>query len=398
MSNQQTIKQINRNRILDHIRHHGPISRWDIAKQLDLSASAVSSSVSDLIKRDLVYEKGAGESSGGRKPILLDINSRGGLVIAVDIRSVSRQRSVQVAAVDLKGRVFQQFTRDIQYTDNDSFVEAIGATIQAMMTHPEVELQLAISIGIASPGLINTATGEIIMHGRRVRHLPLAERLQARFGCPVVVHNNIDASAFGEYHFGIAQGYQRVLYIRVGYGVGAGFIHNGEIYDAAPISAGEIGHMTILPNGPLCRCGNRGCLSVLVSAPILVERVVDALNNGHIPAPELSLEAEADLSLHAILQAAEQGDSLCRSVILEAAEYVGIAIANYINLLAPDIVVISSELFETTGIAFQHVQDIIHQRALDVFTETMQLKRSELSSAAGLRGIAMLALNRLLTT
>lgn len=398
MSNQKTIKKINRNRILSHIRNQGPISRWDISKQLGLSASAVSSSVSDLIDLNLIHEKGEGESSGGRRPILLDINSHGGLVIAVDIQSVSRQRSVHVAAVDLKGRIFKKIEFDITYTDNASFLDAIGNAIHRMMTHPVVELRRAISIGIATPGLVNTDTGEIVMHGRRIRNLQLGEGLSQRFGCPVVVHNNIDASAYGEYHFGVASGFKRVLFLRVGYGVGFGLILNGEIYHASPISAGEIGHMTIVPDGPICRCGNRGCLSVLVSAPIIIERIQKALDDGYEPTIALNLGADIELSLQSFLSAAQQGDPLCHSVIEEVSEWIGIAVSNCINLLAPDMVVLNSELFETSDIALNRVKAVIIKRSLNVFLQNTAIELSTLDSTAGLRGIAILALNQLLVT
>lgn len=390
----QTIKQSNRATVLNFIRRHGPVSRSEIARDVELSPTTASAAVSDLIDGGLVREIGEGVSTGGRRPILLEINPKGGTVISVDVSGTYKGRVMRAAALDLKSDILTEIMRQQEIDGNEAMLAAIAGIIRELMASPDVDVGDAVAIGVSVPGLVDSDGGELVFANINVSKLALGPALVEEFQAPVFVQNSEDAAALGEYRFGEGCGCRSLLYLSVGAGTGVGFVDHGHIYPRGRTSAGEIGHMILDSDGPLCRCGNRGCLSALVSSEALVDGVRSALAE----APE----ADAfSLSLHSldvqqIMRAAEAGQPDCVEAVTAAAEWVGVAVANLINLLNPEVIVLGGEMFEGGDYFYGLVQRIARQRALKDYVPGVRLLQSTLGRRAGLQGVAILALDKLL--
>lgn len=386
IKNLQAIKHSNRATVLNFIRQQGSLSRSDIARELGLSPTTASAAVSDLLGSGLVRESGHGASTGGRRPILLEINPDGGTVISVDVASAYSGRTIRAAALDLQSEILTEIRRPIEIGSNEMMFAAVRGVIEELIVSPAVQLHEAVAIGVGVPGLVNAECGEVVFTNMGIANLRLGPLLAERFGAPVLVQNSEDAAAVGECRFGAGRGCSSLLYLSVGAGVGAGLVVEGQIHQRSRISAGEIGHMTIEPDGLRCRCGNHGCLSALVSSDNLVAAVQATL-----PAP-----TGASLDVPGILRAAEAGDTPYREVVTRAAEMIGIAIANVINLLNPEVIVLGGELFEESAWLFAEVKRVAHRRALQDYLPGVRLLRSSLGRRAGLQGVAVLALDTIL--
>lgn len=386
VKNLQAIKRSNRATVLNFIRQQGSVSRSGIARELGLSPTTASAAVSDLLASGLVHESGRGESTGGRRPVLLEINPHGGTVISVDVASAYRGRTIRAAALDLQSEILTEIRRPAEIESNKMMLAAVQGVIEELIMSPAVQLHEAVAIGIGVPGLVNAEWGEIVFTNMGVAKLKLGPLLAETFGAPVLVQNSEDAAAVGECRFGAGRGCSTLLYLSVGAGVGAGLVVDGQIHQRSRISAGEIGHVTVEPNGPRCRCGNSGCLSALVSSDNLVAAVQAAL-----PAPPITR-----LDVRDILRAAEAGRAPYLEIVTHVAEAIGIAIANVINLLNPEVIVLGGELFEGSKWLFAAVEQVVQRRVLRDYLPGVRLVRSSLGRRAGLQGVAVLALDTIL--
>ena len=394
VKNLQAVKQSNRALVLDFIRQNEPVSRRSISKDLDISPTTSSAAVNDLIDIGFVREIGHGVSTGGRRPVMLEINPKGGTIISVDVASTYNQRVIRAAALDLKSTILTEVKENHHIDSNETMLGAIRSVIHALIKSPDVKLRDAVAIGISAPGLVNAETGELVYASLNVDRLPLGEALYEEFKVPILIQNAEDASALGEYYFDHNQGVSSVVYLTMGTGVGMGFVVDGDIYQRNRTSSGELGHITVKPDGPQCVCGNQGCLTTLVSSPKIVSTINAAIAEGYTPIDNALLVS--DLDVNQIILAAQAGDPLCKETINEVAQWAAIAVANVINLLNPETIVFGGELFEKNDYFFSLVKTLVEQRTLKHFAESVQLSQSTLGRQAGLQGVAVLALDALL--
>lgn len=392
--NLQTVKKSNRVTVLEFIRKYAPISRRQISRTLEISPTTASAAVSDLIELGLVREIGHGISTGGRRPISLEINPEGGTVISVDVSSKFHDRIIHAAALDLKGNILTKIKREEQISSNETMLHIVRTIIHDLIASPDVALRDAVAIGISVPGLINAKTGEVVFTGFNVRRLQLANALQDEFQMPILVKNAEDAAALGEYRFGAGQGYESLVYLNMGHGVGAGFVINGRIYQQNRVSAGELGHMTVQHDGPLCTCGNQGCLTTVVSSKKMVEAVKAALADGY--PPKTNLISSDSLDIKQIMAAAEAGEQICQDITQQASEWAGIAVANIINFLNPEAIIFGGELFDDNSYFFSLVKQVVQKRSLKDYQNGVHLALSSLGRQAGLQGVGTLAIDTLL--
>ena len=356
----------------------------------------MSSAVGDLIGLELVKEVGQGVSTGGRRPILLEINPAGGLVIAVDVASSARERVVRAAAFDLKNNAILELERPQGIYGNEAMLGAIQGIIADLLDAPECDHQPPRAVGISVPGLVDAQAGELLYTSIGVRNLPLARILRETLRAPVIVRNSEDAAALGEFTFGRCNDCHSLLYISAGSGIGAGLVVGGDIYQPGRKSIGEIGHITVQADGPLCHCGNRGCLSALVTSEAIMLAVQEALDRGYRSQLDvLPSTPNEKLDIHQIMAAARAGDPLCIDILVEKAEWVGIAIAAAVNILNPGVIVLGGELFENSDYFFSLTRAVVQQRALPEYFSADRLTCSVLGRKAGLRGIGILALEAL---
>lgn len=314
------------------------ISRAEIARRADLSRSTVSEIVAGLLDTALVAEAGVGESSGGRRPIVLEFQDDACGIVGVDMGA----SHVSVVVTDLRGRVLAWEHGDHPVRDDPDGARALIVSLcEAALATARPHFGQLLGIGVAVPSPVDPRfpdrVSPMALPAWQGRHG--LELLRSHFGVPVLIDNDASLGAFAERWWGAARGLDDFAFIKVATGVGSGHFIAGRIYRGAGGVAGEIGHLTIDASGPPCVCGNRGCLVMYVGSEALVARAT-ALLPEH---PDSVLHAAAPTA-RAIENAALAGDPLAVRMMFEVAEHLGIAVAGMLNLLNPAAVVFGGGL------------------------------------------------------
>jgi predicted NBD/HSP70 family sugar kinase len=312
------------------------ISRAEIAQRLGLSRSTVSEVVEVLLASGLVAEAGVGSSRGGRRPIVLAFQDGAFDLLGVDLGA----SHVSVVRTDLRGHIQAVAGRAFPVQTDPSGARACVAALCDEVMHG-VSLDRLVGIGVSVPSPVDPAHPEALSplalpawHGAH----GLLDLL-APFGVPIFVENDANCGALAEHWWGGARGLQDFVYIKVATGIGAGIFMGGAIRRGARGVAGEIGHVAIDPRGEPCVCGNRGCLTTLVGGDALAKRAT-ALRRQF---PRSAL-CEGPITLGRLEQAALHDDPLALHVVREAAEHLGVAIADMLNLLNPSAVIFGGGL------------------------------------------------------
>jgi glucokinase-like ROK family protein len=357
------------------------VSRAGLAKLGQINKATVSAVVGDLIHDRLVQEIGWGESRLGRRPLLLDLNARGGFAIGADLGV----DYLLVVALDLQGRpVWKKRVIKPARTDPRDDLDHLAVLIEeAVAAGPHAPLS-PLGIGVGVHGLVEQPRGQLVFAPNMGwREVPIADLLAPRFNIPVRVENEANAGALAEAWVGVAQDAQHVVYLSVGIGLGAGMVLNGDIYSGATGTAGEFGHTTVDPDGPLCNCGNRGCLEVFVSQRALV-------------ADLQPLRADsATLVADEILSAAESGDPAAVGALRRVGKYLGIGVANVLNTFNPQLVVIGGPMARGGDHLLGPVRQVVEQRALAHSRRAAPVVLSQLGESACAIGCAVMILQDL---
>jgi glucokinase-like ROK family protein len=252
-------------------------------------------------------------------------------------------------------------------------------------------------IGMAHSGVIDSQRGIVLCFPRpgqmtEWRNIPLRDMLEREFGVPSTMDDSARMMALAERHFGIGRETDDFLFIEVGMGIGASLFIEGKLYRGPGGGAGELGHMTVDENGPLCSCGNSGCLEAMASCAALIQAVRAGIQRG--VNSKITQLVDADLgriSIESIVQAARENDTLALRVLDEAISHIGVVLADVLNLLNPKVVIFGGPLFrEGRELLLDRLRQVIRQRALEKSVNDVQLKISALRSEAAALGAARL--------
>jgi predicted NBD/HSP70 family sugar kinase len=253
-------------------------------------------------------------------------------------------------------------------------------------------------IGISHSGVVDSSRGVVLSFPRPGqmadwKNVALRDLVEERYKVPCVVEDSVRMAALAEKQMGTATELSDFVYIRIGMGIGACIFIDGEPYRGAGGSAGEFGHMTVDENGPLCFCGNNGCLSALASGNAIIQAVTSAMQKGVQSRIQDMVENNLDrIHIEMILQSAAENDSLAFRVLNDAAVHIGVALADVINLLNPAVVIFSGPLFQTEQqLMLESIQRVIRQRALEKAANEVKLIVSNLGSDAPAIGAARFA-------
>ncbi len=359
--------------VLEALRLHAPVSRARLAQLTGLNKSTVSSLVEELIEAGLITEVGTRHSgSAGRPAIMLQPNPRAGGIIGSEIGVDFLSVIITDFSRQIVWRHFERLGRDRRVEPVlQRFIEIVRSGIAE--TRSQVERIFGLAVGV--PGLVDIASGTLLFAPNlRWSDVPLRRMLEAEFPFPVFVHNEANLAAVGESYFGAARDAGSVVLVSAGVGLGGGIVLGGQLVTGAGGFAGEIGHMTIEPDGPLCNCGNRGCWETLVSQEALFRRVRDAIDGGR---PSLLHElTSGDLSLLTVplvVEAAKRGDEVALQALEETARFLGIGIANLVNALNPEVVVFGGVLSLASDFLLPVVWRVITERALRWTSQSVRL-------------------------
>lgn len=254
------------------------------------------------------------------------------------------------------------------------------------------------AVGLGAPGPLDPWLGVILSTPNLPGwdQVPLRDLMQSELGLPVVLGNDANLAGLGELYFGAAKGLKDVVYLTVSTGIGGGVITDGRLLLGAHGLAGELGHMTILPDGPLCGCGNHGCLEALASGTAIGRAARARLRSGE-PSRLLRLvEGDIDrVDAELVARAAAEGDALADEVFQSAATYLGIGVANILHAFDPEMVVIGGGVSQAGEMLFGTVRRVVQERAMPAYRATANIVPAALGDDAGLMGAAALALAEL---
>ena len=271
----ELMRKMNQQMILEIIHREVSISRAKIAEMTGLTPATVSNIVRGFMEMNLVKETRRGESSGGRRPILLELNPTGAYIIGLEWGIAE----VKAVMLDLKSQIIKTESIEVTESSPEYFINTTVETIAAFskaVTRPE----RIFGVGIGMHGLVDPERG-VSLYAPHFgwEDIPFKERLSERLNLPVFLDNDVRAMAMAEKWSGYGERIDDFIFINTGVGIGSGIVLNKELYYGRDWSAGEFGHMTIVENGHLCSCGNHGCLEALISLSRLVSEYNPALSS-----------------------------------------------------------------------------------------------------------------------
>ncbi|WP_406834951.1 ROK family protein [Streptomyces sp. AHU1] len=396
-TNLPKVGRYNRAVVLDQIQLADGVSRVEIAQQTGLTPQTVSGIVRRLLDEGIVREDGASRvASGGKPRTTLRLNADAGNAVGLHFDPIELTCSV----VDLQGRPLLVKKRPTPPSVDPSHVVAAMAELVAeVLDEADVPRDKVLGLGLAAPGPIDQELGMIVTppqlaHWNRV---PLQRMLSVATRLPVTLDNDATAAAVGERWSGAGKGVANFAYFFFGTGIGGGLILNHQVYRGGSLNAGEFGHSPVLPDGPECYCGNRGCLERLVNPSAIVAEVSRRLARRPQDGSELSQAFDRDpasVDHAAIRLAAAAGDPVAVAVIDEAAEHVASVAVNVVNFIDVDLIVLG-------GHGIQHVESryvdavasALATRPLSRSVRVVEAKASPLGADAAVVGGAALVLH-----
>jgi predicted NBD/HSP70 family sugar kinase len=377
------LRQVNEAAVLELIREHGPMSRSEIARRLHLSPATITRIVSVLLENSLVLEGSPIHSQYGRRPVLLEFNSRASLILGVYVH-----KNIMGALSDLNGEILER--RVVPSIPGEAGVERLVALVKDLHQVSKDLGPPVRGVGIGAPSIVTFEEGTVVWApSLGWRNLPLKSRLEEAIHLPVFVENEVNLIALGESWQGVGRGLRNLVCISLGAGIGAGIILDGQLYRGSHDAAGEVGY--IIPNES---CLGRvydeyGCLESLAGSMGIVQRALTHLANG---APsvlrELNGADSPDLTAEMVLSAAREGDALARTMLNETLDYLSIAVANLVCILDPDCIVISGDLAEFGDLFIEPIQ----HRLRGALPHVPDIVLSELRTDAAVLGALAIAL------
>lgn len=271
-------------------------------------------------------------------------------------------------------------------------LERIGVSLETALANAGVQRGDLAAVGICSPGPCDIDAG-VIRWGPNLpgwRDVPICRYLEERLGVPARLENDANAAAVGEHVYGAGRGCRHLIYITVSTGIGGGLIIDGRLYRGATGVAGELGHMTIEPDGPVCGCGNRGCLEALASGTAIAARGEELVAQGGSPLLVRLAQEQGELTAAIVGQAAEAGDSACRDIIQRAGYYLGVGLASYVNIFNPEVIIIGGGLAKMGELLLGPARAEMEARAMPEALKAVQLKPAELGDYVGVMGMVAL--------
>ena len=377
----QFMKSVNKKAVLNEIRLNGPISRANIAKETGLTPPTVTNIVKELIEEAFVKESHLGESSGGRKPTLLQLNEEGYYVIGVDAGS----NTIEAAVCNLYGHTLLRFENEIpKAIDREKFLNIMKQTIKKLLEDETVQSNKIIGIGVAMHGVMNIEEGiSYYSSNSGLENVPVKYELEKEFGYEVLLENNSRALALGEFWFGGFKHVDCFCGINVGRGVGSGLVVNGKLFHGPQYVAGEIGHTVISVNGRQCKCGNKGCLETFVSSESIVKRAKKQISQ----APE-------NLTAEDVYHYAVEGNKEYIHVLEETGYYLSIGLLNLINTINPDTIVLGGGVMKSAEFLMPIIMDNVRTKALtSKVRNEVNIFVGKLDDDATLLGAAALVFN-----
>lgn len=379
--NHHVVKKGNKSLVLDKIKYNSPISRASVASQVGLNKGTVSSLVNDLLEEHLIYESGPGESSGGRRPVMLLFNEKAGYSIGIDL-GVNYLLGV---LTDLNGNIHTEKQITFKNLNYEEIEIKLFETIEYLLKSTPESPHGVIGIGVGVPGIVDKDDNILLAPNLNWRNINLKEVLEERYNIPIIIENEANAGAYGEKNFGAGKDFENVIYVSAGIGIGVGLILNDSLYKGSNGFSGELGHMTIQAGGAKCRCGNEGCWELYASEQALVRQ-----------AEKLDIPSDMQ-DLEGLVTLAESGNDEIIALFEQTGDYLGIGINNIINIFNPQQVIIGNRLAYSEKWLKDSLNKRISNQALWFQQNDLQIDFSELSTRSTALGVAAFSIENFLS-
>jgi len=374
--------------ILSLLRSEGFMSQTRIVEKSSIRPGTVQNLIEELTREGLVRVGGEGKSKGGRKPTLQEINPDAYWTIGIDLD----EERIFAGLVDLKGSIVREVGRSrCRFKSQDDFLGVVKQVIQELTSQvPSTTSLLGAGIGI--PGFVDREKGIALYcsYYDWMRDVPVKDLLEKEFGVPFHIDNDTVVATLGEKWFGAGKGVGNFLYADLGETVGMGVVIDGRLCTGATGNAGELGHTVIQRNGPLCICGNEGCVEGFASGMALRREAQDRVRKGVVSLISDLCQDVDNIPLDTILSAAEQGDKVAYKLITDTADNLGLAISNAVNLLNPELVVLGGSLMGARTIVTEAIAKSIRLHCLSPIAAAVKVVASDLVEKSGILGASTL--------
>ena len=386
------LRRHNRSVVLELIRTRGPLSRAALVEATNLSLPTVIEIVEQLEREGLVRRVGEGPSTGGRRPVLIELVPDAFFALGVELGT----RTTTVVLTDLRASVRARESVPSRMSEGPE-----ATYEQAMVALGAFEGRLSgrdgriLGIGVAFPAPVFGRSGAAFSPPSYPGwgEIRIGELLAKRYGLPVIVDNDANARAIGEHLFGAGQGYENMFYFVCHRGVGGAAVVDGRLRRGAHGGAGEVGHTLVDPEGPRCGCGRYGCLEAFVGRAAIARRARRLLSlSGRGAMAGVPLER---VKAEHVIQAAREGDELAVQVMRETGRYLGVGVANVANVLDPSLVVVGGSTAVAGELLLEPVREVLRGRALPGIAENVRVVSGRLGEDAGAVGAAALVLQEL---
>ncbi|MEE4534935.1 xylose repressor [Bacillus velezensis] len=377
IADQAFVKKVNQKLLLNEILKNSPISRAKLSEMTGLNKSTVSSQVNTLMKENLVFEIGQGQSSGGRRPVMLVFNKKAGYSVGIDV-GVDYVNGI---LTDLEGTIVLDQHHHLECNSpeitKDILIEMIHHFIANMPQSPYG----LIGIGICVPGLIDKDQKIVFTPNSNWRDIDLKSFIREKFNVPVFIENEANAGAYGEKVFGAAKNHDNMIYASIGTGIGIGVIINNHLYRGVGGFSGEMGHMTIDFKGPKCSCGNRGCWELYASEKALVT----------------SLQTkEKKVSSQDIIDLTHLNDVGTLQALQNFGFYLGIGLTNILNTFNPQAIILRNSIIESHPMVLHSIKSEVSSRVYSHLDNSYELLPSILGKNAPALGMSSIVIDHFL--
>lgn len=374
------IRSLNYKIILDTIRNAGSISRIEISRKTGLSRSTCSGICERMLRQGLIIETGKSDSSGGRRPTLLEIDTGAGVVIGLKLMD----GTIDGAVVDLGGSILHHKVLQIPWhLAPDSYISYLETFVRDLQ-HEYKQISGGVpllGLGVGMSGRIDAERGILLESSvLEWKKIPLKSMLEEKFSLPVFLENDVNSFAFGERYFGNGRNYRDFLCLTVGEGIGLGIIQNGDLLPGSHNSAGEIGHMklSLQDDAPVCACGRRGCLEAYAA-----DRAITAW---------YTLQTGDKVDIDSLVAKAQVGDPHARAAFARAGAYLGLAISTVVNLFDPEAVIIAGERADAADYFLPEMKKVFVENAVYDLAEETNIIVIKPDNDLWLKGVAALAI------
>ncbi|WP_416069655.1 ROK family transcriptional regulator [Streptomyces sp. AK02-01A] len=374
-------------RVLSLLRDNGPLSRAQLSDKLEVPRPRLLAELDRMLATGKVLEAGPAASRGGRRSTLVQLDP-GLRFAAVDLGASSID--IEITDGGLEPVASCSEAADIR-SGPVAVLDRVSELLHTMRAQGHYSRLDAIGIGL--PGPVSFREGVPVSPPIMVgwNRYPVRDTLAREHGCPVVVDNDVNVMALGEKHSGVARAVDHLLFVKIGSGIGSGVQHDGRIYRGAEGCAGDIGHIQVEADGPVCSCGNTGCLEAYFGGVALARDATEAARSGQSGALAERLAVQGTLTAVDVGECASGGDNASVNLIRTGGHRVGQVLATLVSFMNPSMIVIGGGLSGLGYVLLAEIRSVVYKRSLPLATGNLPIVMSELGSRAGVVGAALLA-------